>query len=173
MQFAIPTTYRGLNLSIGSTCETIWSTLIGNERTTSTISSRTWMERPHDADTRKSDTDHCTRPQSPLQADRSYLSLPRTVCDLTYPRKRVNRRRENASTRGTLPLLATPPSLVTNSACRLPANQLQVVGWRRVGTWDVSNPSFGAPGRNRTCCLSVRSRTLCPVSYRRDGSYPV
>src|SRR5919201_2072605 len=25
----------------------------------------------------------------------------------------------------------------------------------------------GAPGRNRTCCLAVRSRTLCPVSYRR------
>src|SRR5439155_23789506 len=30
-----------------------------------------------------------------------------------------------------------------------------------------------APGRNRTCCLSVRSRTLCPVSYRRDRSSPV
>src|SRR5438046_4710833 len=96
---------------------------MGNERTTSTISSRTWMERPHDADTRKSDTDHCTRPQSPLQADSSYLSLRRTACDLTYPRKRLNRRTENASTRGTLPLLATPPSLVTNSACRLPAYQ--------------------------------------------------
>ena len=28
----------------------------------------------------------------------------------------------------------------------------------------------GAPGRNRTCCLSVRSRTLCPVSYRRASA---
>jgi len=28
---------RGLHLRIGSTCETIWSTCIGNERTTSTI----------------------------------------------------------------------------------------------------------------------------------------
>src|SRR3981081_353664 len=25
----------------------------------------------------------------------------------------------------------------------------------------------GAPGGNRTPCLAVRSRTLCPVSYRR------
>src|SRR4029077_13040407 len=31
----------------------------------------------------------------------------------------------------------------------------------------------GAPGRNRTCCLSVRSRTLCPVSYRRVPGFPV
>ncbi len=30
-----------------------------------------------------------------------------------------------------------------------------------------------APGRNRTCCLSVRSRTLCPVSYRRVNGSPV
>ncbi len=30
-----------------------------------------------------------------------------------------------------------------------------------------------APGRNRTCFLSVRSRTLCPVSYRREKPSPV
>src|SRR6266849_10794512 len=37
---------------------------------------------------------------------------------------------------------------------------------------EVSRQS-GAPGRNRTCCLSVRSRTLCPVSYRRVAGFPV
>ena len=32
---------------------------------------------------------------------------------------------------------------------------------------------LGAPGRNRTCFLSVRSRTLCPVSYRRGKRFAV
>jgi hypothetical protein len=30
-----------------------------------------------------------------------------------------------------------------------------------------------APGRNRTCCLAVRSRTLCPVSYGREVDHQV
>lgn len=31
------------------------------------------------------------------------------------------------------------------------------------------NEALHAPGRNRTCDLALRRRTLYPLSYRREG----
>ncbi len=57
---------------------------------------------------------------------------------------------------------------------RLPDRSLRGMPRRpRAGVVDKRQGHAGAPGRNRTCCLSVRSRTLCPVSYRRVAGFPV
>src|SRR5438034_9524387 len=34
---------------------------------------------------------------------------------------------------------------------------------------DLAHQSVDAPGRNRTCDLALRRRTLYPLSYRREG----
>lgn len=60
---------------------------MGNERTTSTISSRTRMEPPDDADTLKGDTEHCTPPRCPLQADSNYWSAACGAAIWIYLRK--------------------------------------------------------------------------------------